>query len=390
MTENSLLFQNVRLLTPLEVLEQGWLLVENQTITRTGSGTPPRIDGLKSEAVIDAGGFTLAPGLIDLHVHGAFGHEVMDASLESIHEIARFLARHGVTAFLAATWTAEHTRIMAALNAVYKAYGRINGGASLLGAYLEGPYLNPNRAGAQAMDLIHPAVDRAQALELLDTNMVSILVMAPEYPENIWLMDECARRSISVSAGHTAATYEQMRVAVERGVCQVTHCFNAMNPLHHRQPGVVGAAMTMPELRCELIADNVHVHPLVQRILYQLRGAQGILLVSDSTRCTGLPDGEYDLDGRKVTVKNGAVHLPDGTLAGSVLTLDQAVRNFMVNVNTSLGEALACASLYPARAAGVAHRKGSLEPGKDADMILLDANLQVKMTVVEGEIIYKS
>jgi len=240
------------------------------------------------------------------------------------------------------------------------------------------------------MDHIHPAVDRAEVLELLDTNMVTILVLAPEFPENIWLIDECIRRSISVSAGHTAATYEQMQVAVERGVCQVTHCFNAMNPLHHRQPGVVGAAMTMPELRCELIADNVHVHPLLQRILYQLRGAQGILLVSDSTCCAGLPDGEYDLDGRKVNLKNGAVHLPDGTLAGSVLTLDRAVRNFMANVNSSLGEALACASLYPARAAGVAHRKGTLEPGKDADMILLDADLQVRMTVVEGEIIYKA
>ena len=390
MTDNRLLIQNARLLTPLEVLEQGWLLVENQTITRTGSGTPPRIDGLSSEAVIDAGGYTLAPGLIDLHVHGANGHEIMDASVESIHEIARFLARHGVTAFLAATWTAEHAKIMDALEAVYKAYGKISGGASLIGAYLEGPYLNPNRAGAQVMDHIHPAVDRAEVLELLDTNMVTILVLAPEFPENIWLIDECIRRSISVSAGHTAATYEQMQVAVERGVCQVTHCFNAMNPLHHRQPGVVGAAMTMPELRCELIADNVHVHPLLQRILYQLRGAQGILLVSDSTCCAGLPDGEYDLDGRKVNLKNGAVHLPDGTLAGSVLTLDRAVRNFMANVNSSLGEALACASLYPARAAGVAHRKGTLEPGKDADMILLDADLQVRMTVVEGEIIYKA
>ena len=370
------------------MIETGWVLLDGQIITVVGSGIPPKVKNQADFVRIDAGGLSLAPGLIDLHVHGAAGHEIMDGSVDSIYEIARFLARHGVTSFLAATWTAPKSATQKALDEILKAFGKIPGGATLLGAYLEGPYLNPNRAGAQEIDWIHPASDHEEAMAFLKNKIVRVVVLAPEFPENMWLIEECQKQNITVSAGHTAASYEEMHVAVSRGVRQVTHCFNAMSPLHHRRPGVVGAAMTIPELRCELIADNVHVHPVAQNILFQLRGPDGIVLVSDSTRCTGLPDGEYDWDGRKVTLKNNAVRLPDGTLAGSILTLDRAVQNFKINVNAPLENILPCASLNPARAIGIDHRKGTLEPDKDADLFLFDADFQIKMTLAEGQIVY--
>ena len=385
--DQKILFFNAKILSASGVIDPGWLLVENRSIVQIGKGSPPASMG--GVETIDASGSTLAPGLIDLHVHGAVGREVMDANPDGILEIARFLATRGVTAFLAATWTAPQPKIQQALKVIVDSYGHIRDGASLVGAYLEGPYLNPNRAGAQDMNLIRQAVEQAEALSYLESGLVRIVALAPEYPENMWLVDECVKRGIAVAAAHTNATYEEMEIAVKHGVSLLTHCFNAMSPFHHRQPGAAGAGLVLKELRCELIADNIHVHPVVQKILYQARGCQGIVLVSDCVRATGLPEGEYDLDGRKVKVKNGAVHLPDGTLAGSVLTLDTALKNFMAAANLPLEEAILSASLYPARAIGIAHYKGVLDIGHDADILLLDRDMNLLLTMVEGKIVYK-
>ncbi|WP_322793967.1 N-acetylglucosamine-6-phosphate deacetylase [Bellilinea sp.] len=382
------LIWNAKIYTPNGILSPGWLTIENRTISRLGSGQPPATELEQAQEKVDAHQHHLLPGLIDLHIHGAMGFEFMDGDLHAIEEIAQFLVQHGVTAFLATTWAAPQSALLKALDAVGNAYGRIRNGAALLGAYLEGPYMNPNRAGAQAIQFIRQATNRQEALTLIGHEMVKVVSLAPEYPENFWLIDACVSRGITVAAGHTSATYEQMEVAVQRGVSLLTHCFNAMSPFHHREPGVVGAGMTMPELRCELIADNVHVHPLAQRILYQLRGSEGIVLVSDSTRVTGLPDGQYILDNRPVQVKEGKVSLLDGTLAGSGLTLERALRNFTNAVGISLQEAVLSASLYPARAIGIAHQKGSLEPGKDADLFLMDDEGNILLTMVEGKMVY--
>ncbi|GIV66968.1 MAG: N-acetylglucosamine-6-phosphate deacetylase [Chloroflexota bacterium] len=383
------LIWNAQIYTPAEILSPGWLLIENRTITRIGRGQPPPAELENTHEKLDAAHHRLLPGLIDLHIHGAMGFEFMDADLHAIEEIAQFLVQHGVTAFLATTWAAPHATLLKALDAIGNAYGRIRNGATLLGAYLEGPYMNPNRAGAQAIQFIRQATNHEEALSLIHHEMVKVVSLAPEFPENFWLIDTCVSRGITVAAGHTSATYEQMQVAVARGVRLLTHCFNAMSPFHHREPGVVGAGMTMPELRCELIADNVHVHPLAQRILYQLRGCEGIVLVSDSTRVTGLPDGQYILDNRPVQVKQGKVALLDGTLAGSGLTLEQALKNFAKAAGVPLEEAILSASLYPARAIGIAHQKGSLEPGKDADLFLMDEDGNILFTMVEGKIVYR-
>lgn len=382
------LIWNARIYTPNEILSPGWLVVENRTISHVGHGQPPATEMEKAQEKLDAGQNLLLPGLMDLHIHGAMGFEFMDADLHAIEEIAQFLVQHGVTSFLAATWAAPHAALLKTLDAIGNAYGRIRNGAALIGAYLEGPYMNPNRAGAQAIQFIRQATDHEEALSLIQHEMVKVVSLAPEFPENFWLIDACVSRGITVAAGHTSATYEQMQVAVDRGVRLLTHCFNAMSPLHHREPGVVGAGLTMPELRCELIADNIHVHPVAQRILYQLRSCEGIVLISDSTRVTGLPDGQYILDNRPVQVKQGKVALLDGTLAGSGLTLEKALHNFVNATGAPLEEAILSASLYPARTIGIAHQKGSLEAGKDADLFLMDESGNILFTMVEGRIVY--
>ena len=322
-------------------------------------------------------------------MHGAVGIEVMDGSPEGLREIAHFYASHGVTAFLPTTWAASPEDILGALRAVAEVIGRVPGGATILGAHLEGPYLNPDRCGAQDVGQIR-RVDRAEALEFLGTGLVRLLALAPEFPENLWLIDECVRRNVTVSAAHTLATYEQMQTAVEHGLTHVTHCFNAMSGLGHRQLGTVGAAMALPQLNCELIADNIHVHPAAQKILVDVKGTSHVILVTDAIRGAGLPDGEYRIDNRTVTIQDGAVRLPGGTLAGSILTMEVALKNVVQASSRPLGEAWQMSSLNAARAIGISARKGSLEAGKDADFVLLDEDFKVRMTTAEGEIIFQA
>jgi N-acetylglucosamine-6-phosphate deacetylase len=368
------------------VFHPGWLLVAGGTIRGLGAGDAP--EALLVSDQIDAGGKALLPGFIDLHVHGAVGRDVMDADPQGLREMARFYARHGVSAFLPTTWSAGRKEILAALGAIGQVVGHVPGGATILGVHLEGPYLNPVKGGGQDLDHIRRA-DRQEALEFLDTGLVRLLALAPEYEENLWLVDECARRGICVAIGHTSADYPAVQAAVRRGARQVTHCYNAMTGLNHRQPGTVGAAMAFPELCCELIADNIHVHPLAQKILLDVKGLEGVVLVTDAIRGAGLPEGEYALDDRKVLIRDGAVRLPDGTLAGSVLTMELALKNIQAATGRSLAEIWGLASRNAARQIGISGSKGSLEVGKDADLVLLDEDYNVHLTVVEGEIVYR-
>lgn len=382
-----LLIHNAQLLTPLGAWPIGWLLAEGRHIQQMGSGQPPEFAAENVTQAIDAQGLTLAPGFIDLHVHGAVGFEVMDADPEGLRAMARFFARHGVTAFLPTTWTASGDAILKALKVVGDCQGATPDGASILGAHIEGPYLNVNKCGAQDPRLIRPA-DPAEALPILDTGLVRLLALAPEIEGNRWLIEACVKRGITVSAAHTSATYADMVAAVGRGLRQTTHTYNAMTPLGHREPGVVGAALALPELSCELIADNIHVHPAAMRALVLAKGVYGVILISDAIRGAGMPEGEYPIDDRVVHVRDGAVRLPDGTLAGSILTLDRALRNILAATGLPLSVAWPMSSLNAARAIGVSASKGSLEVGKDADLVLLDPDLAVRLTVAEGRVIY--
>jgi N-acetylglucosamine-6-phosphate deacetylase len=381
-----LLFKNVLLYGD----RPGWLLTEGSRISRVGYGDCPAFDNGLVTYQVSAEEGVLLPGFIDLHVHGAVGHEVMDADPQALVAMAKFYARHGVTGWLATTWTASQPDILKALEAVKALMQSGTGGAAILGAHLEGPYLNAGRSGAQDTALIRPA-SLQETQPLLDSGIVRLVAIAPEVLANLALLDECVKRGITVSAGHTAATYEDMQAAVQRGLTQTTHTYNAMSPLNHRQPGVVGAALTMPELRCELIADNIHVHPAAMRILQQAKGTNGLILITDAIRATGLADGVYPIsahDPRPITLKEGAARLADGTLAGSVLTLERGLRNLMDATGKSISELWPATSLNAARAIGLSASKGRLEPGMDADLVLMNLDCEVIVTLVGGEIVY--
>ncbi len=386
-THQPLLIHNARIITADSVYARGWLLAENGKIARMAAGDAPEFETVDT---IDAHGRTLLPGFIDVHVHGAHGREAMDAIPDSLKRMAQDYAEHGVTGFLPTTWTASAERIRAALEAIGAMQGVVDGGAAILGAHLEGPYLNPAKCGAQDTTQIRRAT-QTEALPLLDLNVIRLLALAPEYDENLWLIDECVNRGITVSAAHTDATYSDMGRAVAHGLSQTTHTYNAMRGLHHREPGTVGAALTMPELRCELIGDGLHVHPASMKLLWQAKGADGVILITDAVRGAGLPDGSsYTQDGRTVTLRDGSAYLDDGTLAGSTLSMDIAVRTFMQATGEPLDAIWQATSLNAARALSIDHCKGSLAIGKDADLVLVDDAVNVCLTVVEGRVVYET
>ncbi|MFN8377529.1 MAG: N-acetylglucosamine-6-phosphate deacetylase [Anaerolineae bacterium] len=379
----TLWMKNARLVTPSGVV-QGNLHVESGRIAALGALEIP------DEAnVVDARDGWLLPGFIDVHVHGGVGCEAMDADPDGLRQMARFYAAHGVTSFLPTTWTAPYEDIMAALETIAAVQREGTGGAAILGAHVEGPYLNPARCGAQDSRQIRRA-GQDEATAILDTGLIRLMALAPEYVENRWLIEECVRRGIVVSAAHTAATYADMQVAVRLGLSQTTHTYNAMTGLHHREPGTLGAALTIDAISCELIADNVHVHPAAMNLLYRAKGPDRTILITDAVRGAGLPEGtSYDQDGRPVVVRDGAAYLPGDTLAGSTLSMDRALRNFIAASGAPLEVVWPATSRTAARQLGIADRKGSLEVGKDADLVLLDADLNVRLTVVGGYVVYQ-
>lgn len=389
----SLLITNARLCCPDFVEAPGWLLVKGRRIAGIGYGQPPAIGNGQGRQLpqqhrhIDGSGLHVLPGFIDLHVHGAVGHEVMDASADGLRAMARFYAAHGVTAFLPTTWTAAPKDIARALDTVAAVAGPVDGGASILGAHLEGPYLNPDRCGAQDPRHIRRA-DREEATALLDRDIIRLVALAPEFPENLWLVEECVRRGVTASIAHSAADYAQTLAAAAHGARQATHTFNAMTGLGHREPGTVGAVLTLPQLRCELIADTIHVHPAAIEVLLAAKGLSGVILITDAIRAAGMPDGAYAIDSRTVTVRDGAVRLADGTLAGSILTMDAALRTMAAVTGRPLRDLWPLSSLNAARAIGQSATTGSLEVGKDADLVLLDDRLEVRLTVAQGHIVF--
>lgn len=381
----SLLIKNAQVMTTTDQWPQGWLLCRERQIALMGAGEMPDLD---ADETIDARGLILLPGFIDVHVHGAIGHEMMDATHDALRTLAQFYAQNGVTGFLASTWTESREAIMTALEMVAQLQGPQPDGANILGAHLEGPYLNVLRCGAQNPIYFRPA-EREEALAFLDLNIIRLLAIAPEIEANHWLIDECVRRGITVSAAHTNATYEQTKKVVALGVTHATHTFNAMIGLNHRDPGTVGAVLTSPEVNCELIADNIHVHPAAMQILSAAKGPDRVVLITDAVRGAGMGDVEYDMDKRRVVVRNGAVRLPDGTLAGSTLTLNRGLYNFMCATGQPLKAVWQTSSLNAARAINLSDRKGSLEVGKDADLVLVDEQINVYVTIVDGQVVYR-
>jgi N-acetylglucosamine-6-phosphate deacetylase len=330
----------------------------------------------------------IAPGYIDLHVHGGGGADFSQGDAEGVAVITETHARHGTTGLLATTLTLPEDVILRALRAAKAAPRR---GARILGFHIEGPFINAKLKGAQDERYVRPAtigeIDRLLAEG--EEEHVWHFTVAPEVAENMAAIRYLKERGAVISAGHTECTYAQLAAGIDAGVSHVTHLYNAMRGLHHREPGTVGGALTLPGITVELIADGIHVHPASMKVAVGARGADQVLLVTDAMAATGMPEGEYLLGELSVIVKDGAARLKsDGALAGSVLTMDTAVRNMVNLVGVNLADAVAMASLNPARKHGLDHRKGAIAPGMDADVLLLDQNLQVLETIVEGTTVY--
>ncbi|MCC6166401.1 MAG: N-acetylglucosamine-6-phosphate deacetylase [Caldilineaceae bacterium] len=337
-------------------------------------------------AQLDASGCSVLPGLIDVHVHGALGHDTMDADPAALAAMARFFAAHGVTGFLATTMTAGRaaTRDAVAAAAAY-AYTPA-AGARLLGVHLEGPFISPRFPGAQLADAIRPP-DVAEFSALAETGPVRMITLAPEQPGADALIAAARQRGVVVVTGHTAATYDECEAAIRQGVSQATHTYNAMTGLHHRRPGTLGSVLTNDAVYAQLIADNIHVHPAAMQVLARCKGIERTVLITDAMRAAGLPPGRYDLGGQAVTVQNGECRLADGTLAGSVLTLEVGLANFLAATGMSLAQGWPAAGRTPAASLGL-QDLGQMAVGSVADLVVLDTALQVVATVVAGRVVY--
>ena len=337
--------------------------------------------------VIDAEGGLVAPGLVDIHIHGYLGEDTCDAKAEGIRRMAYGVAENGVTAFLPTTMTVAKAEIEAALNAVrsLKEESKSWDGAEIIGVHAEGPFINPSKKGAQAEEnILTPDAD----FILANADIITSVTMAPEMDKGHACIKKLAADGrVLVSMGHTDATFDEAMLAAKDGVRHATHLFNAMSALAHRNPGVVGAALASENVSVEVIADTVHINPGLYSIVAKVKGDK-MVLITDCTRAGGMPDGEYDLGGQPIFLKGIECRLADGTIAGSVLKLNHAVRNVLAHTDLAINEVFKMASLNPAAAIKVSDRIGSLEAGKDADIIIVDDEINVKRTIKKGRTIY--
>lgn len=381
----SLLLKNANLFVP-ESLGPGSVWIEGSKVAavyRIGEETP-------DVEAIDLGGAALGPGWIDVHTHGADGVELMDGG-EAVARMARFYARHGVTGFLPATVTASFEAVEEAVAGVQQAMAGAVEGARLLGVHLEGPFVSPQRLGAQSPEYCIPPTPQnvTRLLEIVG-DVARIVTLAPEEEGGLEAIRTFVEHGIVVSLGHTVATSEQAAAAFAAGARQTTHLFNGMQPMHHRNPGVVGEALTTRGVRVEIIVDGVHLAPTTVRLAVMAKGIDEVLLVTDSMSATGCEDGEYILGPMKVTVKDGEARLESGNLAGSTLTLDRAVVHVAQWTEAGLSGAWQMASLNPARQLGIDDHVGKIATGYDADLTTMDAGGRVVLTMVGGGIVYRA
>ena len=373
------------LVLPKETLRDVMVVARDGVVERVTSDTLTLTDAVQ----VDARDRTVMPGFVDIHVHGAAGHDTMDATPAALETMSTFFAAHGVTSFLPTTMTEKRERIDAALDNVKLMMERGVSGAQILGAHIEGPYLNVKQCGAQSPDLIRPA-NREEYCSWFDRGVVRLITIAPEIAENDAMIDDALQAHVTLAIGHSDADYDTARRCFARGVSQATHTFNGMRGLHHREPGTAGAILASDEIVAQVIADNIHVHPAVMNIIYKCKTADKLALITDAIEAVGLGDGVYRLGPQDITVRNGQARTAGGSLAGSTLTLDTAMRNIIAATGCSLNDAATMCSWTPARSINMGDRKGNIAPGYDADLTILDAGLQVQGTIVGGKVVYKN
>ncbi len=384
----SIIIHADRAFTPFDEIPDAYVVIQGSKITAIG----PRgkINLPRGVTEINAAGRTVVPGFVDVHIHGAGGHDVMEGSREALEIICATVAAHGTTSVVATTVTAseKETRESVAGIACFildtGQYPTRELSAEILGIHFEGPFISPARRGVHPAKWIVPPSTEMFAQFLKEARgTAQILTLAPELPGALELIAVARQAGLVVSLGHTDATYEQAMAAIEAGASHAAHVYNAMRPFSHRGTGVLGAVLTSPKVSAELIADGVHVDEAAMRMLVELKTPERVILVSDGISATGMPDGKYQLGMFEVKVSSGVARNAEGKLAGSTLTLDRALRN-MVALGVPLSSALRMVTANPARQIGLGARKGVLVPGADADLVFLDDKLEVSGVMTRG------
>ncbi|MFJ8256427.1 N-acetylglucosamine-6-phosphate deacetylase [Peribacillus asahii] len=367
----------------------GFLSFQDGKIKDVGQEMMDRV--ASHEAIHLPDSYHVIPGMIDVHIHGANGADTMDATYDSLKRIANVLPREGVTSFLATTMTQERDKIENALRnaAQYIQNQQPDGHAELLGVHLEGPFISEKRSGAQPVEcILKPDLQMFLRWQEIALESIKMVTIAPELEGSLELINYLSKHGVIASIGHTDATYEEVLQGIQAGASHATHLFNGMRGLHHREPGVVGAILLHDEVSAELIADGIHVRPELVKLTYLQKGREKVMLITDAMRAKCLGDGLYDLGGQKVTVQTGRATLYDGTLAGSVLKMTDAARNTMKFTGCSIQDILYMTSVNPAKQLNIFDRKGSLSLGKDADVVVLDEQLEIVMAFCRGQLAY--
>jgi N-acetylglucosamine-6-phosphate deacetylase len=377
-------------ITPWREIPDSLVLCNEGRITWVGpraqNEPPPGAEHL------DAAGLLVLPGLIDTHVHGSHGDDVMLDGAEGIRRISAAQLRYGTTAYLPSTVSARPDELLRAVEACRDASRSSHRGAAIVGIHVEGPFINRGKKGAQPEEGIRdPDPDECRRLLDAADGLTRVMTLAPELPGALDLIRFLRREGVIASLGHSEADYATALAAIDAGATHATHLFNAMPPLHHRSPGLAAACLNEPEIQAEVIADGVHLAPEMVRLAVRAKGPERVVLITDAMAAVGRPEGVYTLGRNRVIVRENICLLEDGvTIASSMLTMNLAVRNARAFAAVPLTDAVRMATLVPAQVCGCASRKGSLEIGKDADLALLRPDFTVATTVLAGEVVYRA
>ncbi|HZW38149.1 MAG TPA: N-acetylglucosamine-6-phosphate deacetylase [Ignavibacteriaceae bacterium] len=375
------------LITPFRIIKNGTIIIQDSKIYELGKAQD--VDIPDNCEVIDVSGRMVCPGFVDLLVHGGAGYGFADVVPESVEKVSRYFLEHGSTSILASLYAKPEELLLNDFRRLVE-YIESHPDSNIQGIHMEGPYLNKELKGAMNEEYLwKPSVESFNKMWEASKGLLKIMTIAPELPGAIDVMREAANKGVVLSIGHSMANYEQIEVAIDNGAAHVTHIFNAMKPFHHRLPGVILGALLRNELKVELIADTLHVHPAVMEFVIKQKGAGGIILVSDSIRAGGMHEGEYEFADQKVIMKNNRAILENGTLAGSTLTLNRAIKNVVETTSTRVTDAVRMASLNGAKVISMEHKKGILAAGKIADIVILDNQYEVEMTIKNGKIVYQ-
>lgn len=377
-----MVIKNVKVYTEKKQFTEGDVMIRDGLFVDAGCG---------DEEVIDGEGCYAIPGLIDLHFHGCMGHDFCDGTKEAIQEIARYEASVGVTAIAPATMTLPVDELVQILSVAAEYRKEAQEGADLIGVNMEGPFISKVKKGAQdERNIIACDVHICQRFLDASGGLVKFVGIAPEDNENAAAFIEAMKGKVNISLAHTNADYDTANAAFQAGANHAVHLYNAMPSFTHRAPGVVGAVSDNPHVNAELICDGVHIHPAVVRATFQMMGPERMILISDSMRATGMPDGRYTLGGLEVdVVGNRATLVSDGALAGSATNLMDCMKTAVKQMGIPLETAVACATVNPAKALGVYDTYGSVTPGKKGNLVLLDKELNVKMVIKDGKVIQR-